>query len=919
MTSLVEKIRIPASSADAAALFRACLSAASFWAPERVGPQIAWLEHAPFAFWLMESLRPKVVVELGTHGGFSYFTLCQSVQSLSLDSRCYAVDTWQGDEHAGFYDENVFQELEEHNRRHYSAFSSLIRSTFDEALPYFADRSIDLLHIDGRHFYEDVQHDFTTWRGKLSERAVVLFHDTNVRERNFGVHQFWEELSSSLPHFKFFHGNGLGIAGLGEHIPDRVRTLFSATESTEAATHIRNCYARLGSAVRLQFNVDELRAVVDHQQKGLAGSAATAAALRQEIASHTAEQDRLHEKIGQQSTEIARLHTIIGDHDTLVAQLQQQLQGIRGELDQAIAYHAEQARGLQQTVAAGESRLLALDRELTDRDATVSTLRQTINESQAELNALREMRATLQEALREREAAFDALRVALREQKAIEFHQELAQRAVEVESLRQQIEERDARLHALNGTLTQRDSELAIVRSSRSWRLTAPLRRFRRRLRARRLFALGSELRHRGDVRAIARSGLFDRAWYLRTYPDIAAWEADPILHYVMHGANEGRNPGPQFDGERYRREHADVRGSGINPLLHYIRRGRAEGREVYSLAPRAGIPTGVPETALPPELAQQIDVVRKELQFQTGRIDYALAQNEGIMQIAAELQDCRATRSHWEPFRRTNPLVSVCVATSDRAELLVDRCIRSLRNQTYSNVQIIVVGDHCIDDTGHRLAQLRDDRIVFENLPRRGPYPRPGAARWQVAGSNAMNRALELAEGDFIAHLDDDDEATSDRIENLLHFAQSENFELIWHPFWYENLDGTWRRIGNGELKLGQVTTGSVFYHHFLTRIKWDVYAFRLDEPGDWNRFRKIKALRPRMAFLEDCLTFHYKEQNQGPFVHQLGEEFIDWESLDDNCSHDHLSTPPIRAIEAGSRIRSESELRGSRAHHLR
>jgi hypothetical protein len=45
----------------------------------------------------------------------------------------------------------------------------LIRSTFDDALGYFADGSLDLLHIDGRHLNNDVAHDFETWLPKLTD------------------------------------------------------------------------------------------------------------------------------------------------------------------------------------------------------------------------------------------------------------------------------------------------------------------------------------------------------------------------------------------------------------------------------------------------------------------------------------------------------------------------------------------------------------------------------------------------------------------------------------------------------------------------------------------------------------------------------------------------------------------------------
>ena len=128
----------------AAAPLGVYLSPASFLWPEQVGPQVAWLEHAPFAFWVLQTLRPSLIVELGTHGGFSYFSFCQAVQFLHLESRCYAIDTWKGDEHAGYYGEEVFREVQNHNQR-YSGFSTLIRSSFDAAIPHFEDNSIDLL------------------------------------------------------------------------------------------------------------------------------------------------------------------------------------------------------------------------------------------------------------------------------------------------------------------------------------------------------------------------------------------------------------------------------------------------------------------------------------------------------------------------------------------------------------------------------------------------------------------------------------------------------------------------------------------------------------------------------------------------------------------------------------------------------
>lgn len=240
----------PASGEVASQCLSKALSRASFWPMNHIAPESAWLEHGPFAFWLIDALRPRVVVELGTHAGFSYFAFCQAVQRLEIDTRCYAVDTWKGDEHSGEYSDAVYELVKTYNDKNYSVFSDLVRSTFDEACLHFSDGTIDLLHIDGRHFIEDVKHDFETWKPKLSDRAVVVFHDTNVRERSFGVYKLWETLRTSYPSFEFFHGHGLGVLGIGKELPTAIRAMFELMGS-EAGT-VRESYARLGAVVKAE-------------------------------------------------------------------------------------------------------------------------------------------------------------------------------------------------------------------------------------------------------------------------------------------------------------------------------------------------------------------------------------------------------------------------------------------------------------------------------------------------------------------------------------------------------------------------------------------------------------------------------------------------------------------------------------------
>jgi hypothetical protein len=237
-----------------------------FWPCSRVGVGSAWYEHVPFGHWIVFATRPRTLVELGTHAGVSYFAFCEAVSRLRLDTRCLAVDTWLGDSHSGFYGEEVFTELQKAVYPRYGAFSQLLRTTFDDALRYVHDGSVDLLHIDGRHKYGDVRHDFLTWKPKLSPRAVVLFHDTNVHERDFGVWKLWAELKEGFPSFEFLHGYGLGVLAAGKEVPLPIAQLCGLRDPDTVAA-VRERFALLGKVTRLEEQETRQQRAIENQQR----------------------------------------------------------------------------------------------------------------------------------------------------------------------------------------------------------------------------------------------------------------------------------------------------------------------------------------------------------------------------------------------------------------------------------------------------------------------------------------------------------------------------------------------------------------------------------------------------------------------------------------------------------------------------
>lgn len=220
------------------------------------------------------------------------------------------------------------------------------------------------------------------------------------------------------------------------------------------------------------------------------------------------------------------------------------------------------------------------------------------------------------------------------------------------------------------------------------------------------------------------------------------------------------------------------------------------------------------------------------------------------------------------------SPLVSVCVPTYNRGQLLVERAVASILSQSYTNLELIVVGDHCTDNTVELISQIKDSRLRFYNLPsRKRNYPQTIENHWLVGGAVPANKAMEMARGQWLARLDDDDTWSPDHIEVLLRFAQMNQYEFVSGLYVEERfgeqkiVDGvramdpyyTGDKAGPADdsPKIGGVSTW--LYRSYLRFMKYNVDCWR----KSWNRVwdvdlsQRIYKAGVRMGFLDQVVAY--------------------------------------------------------------
>jgi glycosyltransferase involved in cell wall biosynthesis len=226
------------------------------------------------------------------------------------------------------------------------------------------------------------------------------------------------------------------------------------------------------------------------------------------------------------------------------------------------------------------------------------------------------------------------------------------------------------------------------------------------------------------------------------------------------------------------------------------------------------------------------------------------------------------------------NPLVSVIIPTHNRAELLTTRAIPSVLNQTYQCLELIIVADNCTDDTKERVQNIKDSRVRFVELTDRPPLPDDLHARWRVAAAAPRNNGFEMAKGEWITQLDDDDEFTPNHIEILLQRA------LTGYDFVYGNIlaikpNGEQAVIGKYPPEYGNISTQSYLISSKYKNIKFNTDPTATWEPEDWNFCRRVIEAGARVSYIDEVVCIQYlplRDYQRLLEMEWTGERFLPW-----------------------------------------
>jgi cellulose synthase/poly-beta-1,6-N-acetylglucosamine synthase-like glycosyltransferase len=266
-------------------------------------------------------------------------------------------------------------------------------------------------------------------------------------------------------------------------------------------------------------------------------------------------------------------------------------------------------------------------------------------------------------------------------------------------------------------------------------------------------------------------------------------------------------------------------------------------------------------------QLHRDLGRVHRELEQVNGRAHSAEIDAERAAGIARHIYDeepanrrrlnaMRAGEEYDLAFTEAEPLVSFLIPTYDSYETLRDVALPSILGQTYSNLEVIVVGDCAPPETAEAIASIGDSRVSYFNRTVRGPYPEDPARRWYVVGTPPYNDALARARGRWIAGLGDDDAVRPGHTEHLLAAAKENRYEHCYGSQLVNFPEGEPITLGSFPPVLGEWGLQAAIFHAGLRFFESELSDAVYNEPNDFSMCRRMLRAGVRFGMLDEVVV---------------------------------------------------------------
>ena len=378
-----------------------------------------WEGHRDFAYDLLQFVRPERLVELGSQYGCSLFTFCQAVRDFKLDTEINAVDMWSGDIGAEITGEEVYALVQKTAATYYPEVNlHLFQMCFDDARPNFADDSIDILHIDGGHTFEDVEHDFTTWLPKLKENGIVLFHDV-YSPIDQGSCDHWEKTKKEYDcYFDFTHSCGLGI------LFPKGRYWYDRLEAAGFFKYYKDLYFYRSKYKYTQERFDELKGLYEERYRAI---------------------EQQSKMIDERDERIAADERLVAEKDAAIASQTKLIE----ERDATIA---SQTKMIEER----DARITADEKLVAEKDAAIASQTKLIEERNATIESQNKLIAE-----RDERIAADEKLVAEKDLAIANQSKMIDERDARIAADEKLIEEKEAAIISQAKLIDERDKSLA--------------------------------------------------------------------------------------------------------------------------------------------------------------------------------------------------------------------------------------------------------------------------------------------------------------------------------------------------------------------------------------------------------------------------------------------------------------------------